>query len=624
MRESPPSTTPTPTYESELQRRTAETKSAGTWMLWTGLILAVLWWASSGYGAYAWVGIDSLRSMPTALMLSAAGLVILPGLILIFAAALAQQVSRARAANALVLLSSEALLSPAKTAEGDIRNLAEATKHSSALINKSSQEAMASLTAISKNMEDERMRAESVGYAMADNARDLTERLANERQALEALSRKLDEQAAVMTQAMPAQLANVDIATEKAKETFAATDALLRERIQELENTSGRLASQLANLDHLSSASVQTTEALHSSIHAIETRLAKTQKSIEIAEKASSMAVDAAAQTGQALTDAVSGALDRAREANNEITEKTLLIQETSSRTMEELRKTGAAAANTAARIQEQSRGILEEDDDDLLEAPIAPEPPTAEPPHIHQRPVAPETAEFNSPIFARRPLRTRRVYNDPIDPIKETQPPAEETDLFEEPSAHAEEAMELGAETTPVYLTKTKATSAHREQPTKTAPQQSSTNGEASEWRDIIAEMDVTEDAQGVSNAAHPVGDSAREVTAEELISHLQNSGIPLPTAFRARDKKKIAAAARKDHALRRKAIRSAAGQQVDRVAVRLNKDDHLMALAQRFVAAEETDALKALEDTQKLGRHASPRLSAYLLVDTALSRNA
>ncbi|MEL7453818.1 MAG: hypothetical protein AAGJ50_10665, partial [Pseudomonadota bacterium] len=120
------------------------------------------------------------------------------------------------------------------------------------------------------------------------------------------------------------------------------------------------------------------------------------------------------------------------------------------------------------------------------------------------------------------------------------------------------------------------------------------------------------------------PRKDLPREETAEVLINRLQGSGIPLPTAFRPKDKRRIAAAARKDDKARRHAIRDAAGNEVDRVAIRLRKDDELMRLARNFVMAEEDEALKALADTSGSRRNASPRLSAYLLVDAALETAA
>ena len=157
---------------------------------------------------------------------------------LVFAAAVSRQSRRTHEANLLLITASESLLAPAKSAEKDIRSLAEATRYSSVLISQTSQDAMASLKAISKNMEQERVRAESVGYAMADNARDLSERLAHERKSLETLSRKLDEQSSLISQAAPSQLAEIDAATAKARASFAATDLQLKERITCLLYTS--------------------------------------------------------------------------------------------------------------------------------------------------------------------------------------------------------------------------------------------------------------------------------------------------------------------------------------------------------------------------------------------------
>ena len=134
----------------------------------------------------------------------------------------------------------------------------------------------------------------------------------------------------------------------------------------------------------------------------------------------------------------------------------------------------------------------------------------------------------------------------------------------------------------------------------------------------DIEQEGDIP--GEPAASRAQPVIHS-REETAAQLIERLEGSGIALPRTFGARDKKKIAVAARKDVKTRRNAIRSAAGQDVERVAARLRNDDTLRDLAHRFVAAEEVEALKTLEETHNRGKHASPRLSAYLLVDTALS---
>ena len=92
------------------------------------------------------------------------------------------------------------------------------------------------------------------------------------------------------------------------------------------------------------------------------------------------------------------------------------------------------------------------------------------------------------------------------------------------------------------------------------------------------------------------------------------------MPETFRPKAKRKIAEAARKGDKERKTAILAQAGRQVERVTQRLRNDRELMELARDFISMECDDALSALEQTQKTGRNASPRLAAYLLLDAAL----
>jgi len=129
-------------------------------------------------------------------------------------------------------------------------------------------------------------------------------------------------------------------------------------------------------------------------------------------------------------------------------------------------------------------------------------------------------------------------------------------------------------------------------------------------DWSTILNDMDREE-----------TGHLPREETAESVIQRLETSGIALSNIFRPKAKKKIAQAARKGEQSRRAAIVAAARTEVDRVAKRLVADPELAQLAEDFVSMEEPDAIAALDRTQKSGRNASPRLSAFLLLDAATS---
>ncbi|MEL6284646.1 MAG: hypothetical protein AAFQ18_00415 [Pseudomonadota bacterium] len=126
--------------------------------------------------------------------------------------------------------------------------------------------------------------------------------------------------------------------------------------------------------------------------------------------------------------------------------------------------------------------------------------------------------------------------------------------------------------------------------------------------WSSILGDIDREESGQ-----------LPREETAESVIRRLETSGIALSNIFRPKAKKKIATAARKGEQSRRAAIISTAKTEVDRVAKRLLADPDLAQMAGDFVSMEEADAIAALDRTQKSGRNASPRLSAFLLLDAA-----
>ena len=128
--------------------------------------------------------------------------------------------------------------------------------------------------------------------------------------------------------------------------------------------------------------------------------------------------------------------------------------------------------------------------------------------------------------------------------------------------------------------------------------------------WSSILNDLDRDEGT----------GELTREGTAELVIRRLEGAGMTLANIFRPKDKRKIAIAARKGEGQRRSTIRSTAKFELDRVHARLLTDEEFVAVARDFVTLEAADAMAALDRTQKSNRNASPRLSAFLLLDAAL----
>lgn len=612
---------------------------AGRWMAWAGLGLAVLWWGGAIALLLSLIGPQVLADQTAMVIAGVVALIVLPGGLMIMAGFMARQSRRANEANILMLKAAGELLSPARKASADMATLADATRQSTMTINRTMSQALSALKGMTEALAEERLRAESVGYAMADNARELTRRLGEERASLETLTKGLDDQTRTLNEAIPRQADAMVEAAKAASAEVARADEALEARLKDLKQAGSTLAVRLIDLDTVARDAAKRTEALDTSVTQIGDKLARSHKTIEMAEQASAMAVEAATSAGDALKDAVSAALDGARDANREISETTQQIRESSARAISELQNAGEVAISTIGLALEGSQAI--DPPETLIKTTVE---PAAEPaPAQADSLIFDEGTEPDQPRHANGTngngthhtlagliLRDRT----PREPAAETG--AADNELFEadtespeiapEPATTTPETnhqpLELGAESSPILLNRhvngdtkpAKNPDTARQEP---PPARHIARPQSSEWRDIIADMG-NEAAAGADPTTPPEGDAA-----EELIHRLERSGITLPTAIRSRDKKKIAAAARKDEDTRRTATRDTVGGEVSRVAKRLKQDTQLTELARHFVVTEKSEALRALAATSGNGRHASPRLSAYLLVDAALTDN-
>lgn len=558
--------------------------STGQWIFWSCIIVALIWWGAAGALVALQAETLALASQPAVLLICGALLILVPGLVLVLAGIIGRQSIRSRSANALIMQAVDQLLAPAQTATAEINTLADATRESTRSIDITTSDALASMKAMHEALSAERLRAESVSYAMADNARELTARLAEERKGLETLTRAMEAQADMMGQVIPQQSAAMVAAAKTAGEEVRAADEALEARLNHLKQAGSTLAVRLTDLDAVAKDAAARTDGLVQALTTIEDKLSRSDKTVELAKESSAMAVEAASSVGEALQHAVSAALDGAREANEEIDRISRKLHEDTARSITELRLAGIDAVNgqpAPPARRPQSNGV---------ETPEHSKPQRTEPPaptlngsaHVHQDPAPAPPPLTSSAEPATLPLPPR------------TAPTATDSDLFD---------------STPAAPQKTAPPHIHVDPSHKQPP--------ATGWSDIISDLDSEAHQGSLSN----VDDMDRQAIAISLIDRLQTSGIALPTIFRPRDKKKIAAASRKSARARRAVTRNLTGAEVDRVYNRISRDAELNAMAQAFVDLEQDEALKALAETSGTARSASPRLAAFLLTDAALT---
>lgn len=620
----------TPSRPTETLKRLQAARNTSSWLVWGGMVVALLWWAAAALGLIAFIGWSAIIAAEPMLIAAGTLALLIPGLMVIFAGFLAREQARSSAANAIVLEAAATLLTPAEQLGGEAQVFAQQMASASAEVDRSMGHALSAMRAMAAEIGDERQRLESVTYATSDNANELATRLGTERTALEQLTKDLREQTKVLGDAIPRQAAMIVESAKAAATEVASAETALEARLNTLEGTGRSLAQKIAAMDTLAAEAGKRNETLLFAIARMEEKLEQSRKTVETASRAGELAAAAAGTTGDRLMDAVRSALDGAKQASSEIQTRTLEASESAAKSLAELRDAGqqAAAAVRAAgmaaraemdiaerRVSQTSSTLYAKSQavpganghfgNGNGAAPIAarpeptevrkPEPtPVTLPAASPSRAVDDDLFEASADRMAQAMLREAEATRD-TPPRNANMPNLRDTlktdtsdDVFDEDD---EDAIELTDRVVPM---------------TPPAPK----NGNGHSFSDIIADME-REERPALS----------REDTAQSLIDNLEDSGIRLTDIFRPRDKKKIAIAARKGDRQRRSAISSVTGRQVDRVRKRLRADRELMTLARDFAALEEADALNALESTHGSSKNASARLAAFLLLDAALT---
>ncbi|MFN7055447.1 hypothetical protein [Hyphomonas sp.] len=629
-------------------------KSGGNWMVALAWVSALLWFVALGAAFVGLDGFSLIETQPPALIGAVAIAALIPALLLICAGYMARTSRRASAANALVLEAAARLMAPAREAGTEGITFAEQMKQSATEVDRAMAHALTAMKAMAGELGDERLRLESVSYTAADNARDLAARLTEERHALESLARDLRAQVTAMSDAIPRQAQLMVSAARKASEEVGQADAALEARIASMQRAGDDLAHRLAGLDQLAREAAGRTEDLTFSIGRVEDKLEQSRRTVDAALRASEVAAAAAATTGDALREAVAGAIDGARNANAEISASTRAAAEEAARALAKLRDTGEQAAYALRAAGLAAR--LESEALDRLAGPFMPAgsaaaaAPLTPPPQ--RTPIsAPEPQPYQMGASQPRAAPPQPAAIPPTPP-PQPRPAANRSgmddDLFEasadafiaragfddddRPAGRSEPPMVLGRpaprepeNTRPARQAYPPASASYEPEPLRRRETDHS-NGRSNgyhgggngasgpaPWREIIS------DISREPGAGLPPAD--RETVAAAVVERLQGSGIPLGDVYKPRAKRKIADGHRKGDRERRAAAADQAGRQLERVVHRLKGDARLMEMARQFLEFEREDALAALQQTQSTSRNASPRLATFLLLDTALA---
>ena len=607
-------------------------RDEGKVFVWTAIGAAVLWWIAAFAGAYAFLGSSGVSQLPIVSVLAGVAALFLPGLLVLLAGLLARSNARASAANSVVLEAAARLIAPIETSGREAQSFAGLMKTSAGEVDRAMAHALSSMKAMSGEISEERTRLETVSQETAKQAKGLAERLNAERSALQLLAEQIESQSKLMSEAIPRQAEHMRASAKQAAEDIAEADAGLESRLNELREAGATLSDRVSALDEMAVAATKRSESLIFAVSRMEEKLEQSRRMVDQALRASEMVAASASTTGDRITEAVSAAMDNAKSASRDIQMEAREAAEKAAESLAALKRAGEEAA---AAVREARK-----DADELARLQVSFEKPSreaqvTEAPESFTDPYSDDDDVFETDRPSKSASTTSRNESDSdLFGAAESPTSLPETGDGEETSDTADEPIDEESsvgrrrwkDRIPPYLKPVAGTEARASDDEtaadKTEPfapvsaierredrNEPSDAGRRERWSSILA--DVARDER-----PH----LPREENAEEMIHRLMESGIRLTDTFRPRDKKKIAAAARKGEGVRRKSVVDAASRQVQRVQKRLDSDSDLMMMAREFLAVEEADALSALDKTSHSSRNASARLSAFLLIDAAL----
>lgn len=609
-------------------------RTAGAWMPWAGAALAFAGWAGVAAWIYVAIGFDVVLKQPPLVIAGGLGVFLVPGLALICAGIMARESRRAAEANALVLTSARTLLEPAETARHDIASIAEAVKAETTNVNKALTETRSKMDNLRHDIEQSVTSALKASEIVRTDSEILLQKMGSERQSMGQLAEALRNQAENLSKAIPRHAQMMSEATQKAQEEVRRAEETLDTRQRGLEDTARRLAERIDQLDTMGAESRKRAQNLAGALMRLDEQLVQSTRMVEAAMRAGELAAEASKGTASSLRDAMADTLDSALRISETINTRAAEAADMAQTAMSRLKDAGlqaeatTKAASMAARSQaDETEKRINELSEFLFRAATK------------ATQAAESGLERARARIERASLLLNQMRDDAADPpstsvddiVMEPPKPAPAPEVLRQPAARP--GMRFDSSAVPLAEPTADFQSAMREagatekqiedhlatlsrQSPVTLPSfaqpmagQPAATVEHSKpglsWRDLLTGIEEVPEK--------------REESASVLMEQLERAGVRL-AVVKASDLRRIATAAHQGERPRRRATRDIAPSEIQRVTRLLDADHDLQRAARTFVMSEEPDALRLLEGADRAREEASPRLSAYLLLDAAL----
>ena len=622
-------------------------------MPWAGAAITLLLWGGVAAWLIAVVGFTEIFAQPPLVLAGGFAALFAPGLALVCAGIMAREGARSAQANAIVLTSAKLLLEPAETSRTEIVALGEAVAQQTQTLSRAMVDTRTRLDALKTDIDNSVSAALKAAEIVRADSEVLVGKMSAERQNLTQLAENLRNQSDQLAKAIPRHAQLMSEATRAAQDQVRQADSTLDQRLRDLNETAGHLAQRINQIDTMGAESRKRAQGLASVLMRLDEQLVQSTRMVEAATKAGELAAAATKSTAETLRDTMSDAIGSALKATETITSRSAQASDDARQSMTLLKeaalqaeattraashaarahadetekrinqlsdtlfKTATRATNAAEDGLERARARIEKAS--LLIGRMKDESETSSVDDLILEPIAPAPA---APAYVAPPVQAAPVYAAPsytaaVQPAEPDRPfplfgAREAAPQQQKPTAYSivrddpalDPARGDGAHDDELVLEHVASPAPRRESDFFFADDSRRNDN----WRDLLGGIDTP-----------PPAPQVREQSAGAMIDRLDRAGVRLHVV-KAADLRRIANASSQGERQRRRATHETAPAEIQRVSRMLETDRDMQTAAREFVSREAADALRVLSMAGRAREDAAPRLSAYLLLDTAL----
>lgn len=323
-----------------------------------GWLLALAWLGAAGAGLYTAYGLDQLLAAPPVAQATAAAVIALPAMLVLFCAMALREGARGRMQARVLADAAERMLSPSPTAEAEARRLGVSVRGEIGALDRALEQTLQKVREVEAVIARQTMALDSAASLAQSGARSVVGGLERERQELLQISDELNAQASSIGQAISRHTRLIADAARLAEAEVRAADEALDSRLSSFGAAAALISDRTEALTKAAQTSAESALRLETALSTALDSLAQATALTDAAKKSAESATFAANATAGAVRETTLRAVEDAKRAADIIRQEAASVERAGLDAIQRLRDAAADARHPPAdRARTEARG---------------------------------------------------------------------------------------------------------------------------------------------------------------------------------------------------------------------------------------------------------------------------